>query len=58
MHHGRLHAPVIDRCVDDLDAAARFWSPAPGEPVANAAPDGDGRYAELATSADEPAILL
>lgn len=58
MHHSRLHALVIDCGGDDLDAAATFWSRALGKPVANANPDGDGRYAELATAADELAMLL
>jgi hypothetical protein len=58
MHHSRLHALVIDCGVDDLGAAVTFWSRALGKPVANANPDGDGRYAELATAADELAILL
>ena len=58
MHHSRLHALVIDCRVDDLDAAATFWSRTLGKPVTNAAPDGDGRYAELATGNDELAILL
>ena len=58
MHHSRLHALVIDCRVDDLDAAATFWSRTLGKPVTNADPDGDGRYAELATGNDELAILL
>src|SRR5487761_2131294 len=58
MHHSRLHALVIDCRVDDLDAATTFWSRALGKPVASADPDGDGRYAEIATAADELAILL
>ena len=58
MHHSRLHALVIDCRVDDLDAVTTFWSRALGKPVASADPDGDGRYAELATAADELAILL
>ena len=58
MHHSRLHALVIDCRVDDLDAATTFWSRALGKPVASADPDDDCRYAELATAADELAILL
>ncbi len=58
MHHSRLHALVIDCCVDDLGTATTFWSRALGRPVASADQDGDGRYAELATGADELAILL
>jgi hypothetical protein len=58
MHHNRLHALVIDCCVDDQDAAATFRSRVLGKLVANADPDGDGRYAERATAADELAIQL
>ncbi|MFC5526904.1 VOC family protein [Rhodanobacter ginsengisoli] len=58
MHHSRLSTIVIDCDVDDLDAATLFWSQALGKPVASADQDGDGRYAELRTAADEPIILL
>ena len=58
MHHSRLHALVIDCRVDDLGAAAMFWSRALGKPVVSADQDGDGRYAELVTGDDELAILL
>ncbi|MCW8808021.1 MAG: VOC family protein [Rhodanobacter sp.] len=58
MHHSRLSSIVIDCEVDNLDAATRFWSQALGKPVASADQDGDGRYAELRTTADEPIILL
>jgi len=58
MHHSRLSNIVIDCEVDDLAAAAEFWSRALGKPIASADQDGDGKYAELATVADEPLILL
>ncbi|WP_049621080.1 VOC family protein [Frateuria defendens] len=58
MHHSRLVALVLDCRADDLADATRFWSAALGKPVASADQDGDGRYAELATAADEPLILL
>ncbi|MBA8888534.1 putative enzyme related to lactoylglutathione lyase [Dokdonella fugitiva] len=58
MHHSRLSNIVIDCEVDDLAAAAEFWSRALGKPIASADQDGDGKYAELATAADEPLILL
>jgi hypothetical protein len=58
MHHSRLCAFVIDCRVDDLSGATGFWSAALGRPVASADQDGDGRYAELKTDADEPFLLL
>lgn len=58
MHHSRLSTLVIDCHVDDLTEAIGFWSQALGKPVADADQDGDGRYAELQTTADEPLILL
>ncbi len=54
----RISAFVIDCPVADLAAATRFWSAALGRDVTSADQDGDGRYAELATSADEPFLLL
>jgi predicted enzyme related to lactoylglutathione lyase len=58
MHHSRLSTLMIDCHTDDLAASVAFWSQALGKPVANADQDGDGRYAELQTAADEPMILL
>ena len=58
MHHSRISAFVLDCQVDDLKAAAEFWSKALGRPIANADQDGDGKYAELKTDADEPFLLL
>ena len=58
MHHSRISAFVLDCQVDDLKAAAEFWSKALGRPIANADQDGDGKYAELKTAADEPFLLL
>jgi hypothetical protein len=58
MHHSRLCALVLDCKVDDLGAAAAFWSAALGKPIATPDQDGDGRYAELRTADDEPLILL
>ena len=58
MHHSRLSTLVIDCQVDDLATATAFWSHALGKPVASPDQDGDGRYAELRTAADEPIILL
>jgi hypothetical protein len=58
MHHSRVSAFVLDCQVDDLAAATEFWSKATGRPVASADQDGDGKYAELTTKADEPFLLL
>ena len=57
MHHSKLCAFVIDCRVDDIDAAARFWSAALGRPIAPVTPDAGG-YRELAASPDEPMVLL
>ena len=57
-HQSRISAFVLDCKVDDLAEATRFWSAALGRTVASADQDGDGRYAELATDADEPFLLL
>ena len=58
MHHSRISAYVLDCQVDDLKDAAEFWSKALGRPVESFDQDGDGRYAELKTDADEPFLLL
>jgi len=58
MHHSRLSTLVIDCHVDDLAQSATFWSHALGKPIVTLDQDGDGKYAELATTADEPILLL
>ncbi|HEX7770568.1 MAG TPA: VOC family protein [Dokdonella sp.] len=57
-HRSRLTSLVLDCRVDDLGDAVEFWSKALGKPVASLDQDGDGKYAELETAADEPMILL
>lgn len=57
MHRSRFCALVIDCKVDDIDAAATFWSRAFGKPVVPPSPDS-GDYRELSTKDDEPIILL
>jgi predicted enzyme related to lactoylglutathione lyase len=57
-HHSRLSTLVLDCQVDDLQAGVEFWSRVLGKPVASLDQDGDGKYAELETQADEPVILL
>jgi predicted enzyme related to lactoylglutathione lyase len=58
MHKSRVSAFVLDCNTDDLASATQFWSKALGRAVANADQDGDGKYAELKTDADEPFLLL
>ncbi|WP_300614875.1 VOC family protein [Dokdonella sp.] len=58
MHRSRLSNLVIDCRVDDLASAAEFWSRALGKKIVTVDQDGDGKYAELDTAADEPLILL
>jgi predicted enzyme related to lactoylglutathione lyase len=58
MHRSRISAFVLDCNVDDLTRATEFWSKALGRGVASADQDGDGKYAELKTDADEPFLLL
>ena len=57
-HHSRLSTLVLDCRVGDLREGAEFWSRALDRPVASLDQDGDGKYAELETAADEPVILL
>lgn len=58
MHTSRISAYVFDCRSDDLAVATEFWSKALGRAVTNPDQDGDGKYAELKTDADEPFILL
>jgi hypothetical protein len=58
MHHSKLSTLVLDCEGGDLRDAAAFWSAALGKPISTLDVDGDGRYAELETAADEPLILL
>jgi predicted enzyme related to lactoylglutathione lyase len=58
MHKSRISAFVLDCKVDDLATATEFWSKALGRGLASADQDGDGKYAELKTDADEPFLLL
>ena len=58
MHHSRLSSIIIDCNVDDLEAAAKFWSAAIGRRIANVDLDGEDRYAEIETAADEPIVVI
>lgn len=53
MHHSRLAAVLIDCRVDDVDAAADFWSQALGYPVAAEHGADPVRYRTLATPPDQ-----
>jgi catechol 2,3-dioxygenase-like lactoylglutathione lyase family enzyme len=57
MHRSRLSTFVLDCQVDDVDAAARFWSRALGRELVPPAPDA-GNYRELTVSAEEPQVLI
>lgn len=57
MHRSRLSNFVLDCQVDDVDAAARFWSRALGREVVPPTPDS-GDYRELTASAEELPLLL
>jgi hypothetical protein len=54
MHRSRLSTFVIDCEVEDIDAAAQFWSRALGREATN----GDPNYRELASTAEEPLLLV
>jgi len=56
-HHSALVAIVID-CQGDLGPAVDFWSAALDRGIASRDQDGDGKYAELLSAADEPFVLL
>ncbi len=57
MHHSRLSTFVLDCKVEDLDAAAEFWSKALGRPRLPPEP-ADHNYVQFATSDDEPLLLV
>jgi len=57
-HHSVLIALVIDCQVDSLEAALAFWSAVLERPIASHDQDGDGRYGELESGAEEVFVLL
>jgi predicted enzyme related to lactoylglutathione lyase len=57
MHRSRLATFVVDCQVEDVDAAARFWSRALGRAVVPPTPES-GEYRELTATADEPQLLI
>ena len=58
MHRSRLCALLIDCKVDDIDAAARFWSAALGRDIDRDHPGTRGNYVMLQTRDEEPIIQL
>ena len=58
MHKSRLSSIIIDCKVEDLRAAAEFWSQAIGRKIANVDADGEDRYAEIETADDEPIVVI
>ena len=56
MHRSRLSTFVIDCKVQDLEAAAEFWSKALGRAIKRA--DDDPDYCELASAEGEPLLML
>lgn len=57
MHRSRLSNFVIDCKVEDIDAAATFWSAALGRELEPADPS-EPSYRQLASRDDEPQLLL
>ena len=58
MHHSRLSSLIIDCKVEDLEAAARFWSAALGRPIRPGTDPAHDRYVPLDTNDGEPVIEL
>ena len=57
MHKSRFCAFIIDCKVDDLDAAARFWSAAMGKQLEPASPDSP-TYRTIKTGESEPIMMV
>jgi predicted enzyme related to lactoylglutathione lyase len=58
MHQSRLCALLIDCNVDDIEAAATFWSAALGRDIDRGHPGTRGNYVMLETPEDEPIVQL
>ena len=58
MHRSRLGTFVVDCRVDDVDAAAAFWSRALGCPVRTRNQPGDESYRLLEQGPTQPKLLL
>lgn len=57
MHRSRLCSVIIDCNVEDVDAAARFWSQALGT-TAVPLEEGEENYRELKTERDELIVMV
>ncbi|TMQ04970.1 MAG: VOC family protein [Deltaproteobacteria bacterium] len=57
MHRSRLSTFVLDCNVDDLAAAAEFWSKALNRPLLPPEPD-EPNYLRLSSSEDEPILYV
>ena len=57
-HRSRLAGFIIDCNVDDLGAAAAFWSAALARPAKARDEGSDGKYDALQVRPDEPEVLL
>jgi predicted enzyme related to lactoylglutathione lyase len=57
MHRSRLCGFIIDCQVEDLDAAARFWSAALGRELEPASPSDPG-YRGIKMRPDEPVVMV
>lgn len=58
MHRSRINGILIDCRVDDIDAAAQFWSRALGRAVAAHHPGSRGNYRMLETPEGELSVQL
>ena len=58
MHRSRLCALIVDCQVEDIDAAANFWSAALGRDIDRDHPGTRGNYVMLETPEDEPIVQL
>ena len=58
MHRSRLCALIVDCKVEDIDAAANFWSAALGREIDRDHPGTRGNYVMLETPEDEPIVQL
>jgi predicted enzyme related to lactoylglutathione lyase len=58
MHRSRINGILIDCNVEDIQAAAEFWSGALGRPVDSDHPGTRGNYVMLETRPDEISVQI
>ena len=58
MHRSRINGILIDCNVDDIEAAARFWSGALGRPIDPDHPGTRGDYVMLENRPDEISLQI